>query len=260
MQSNVPSPVCMWKDWVFPKLLVTSQEQTFPWSKMAAKVFGTEPKNVPNPGRQQQGSFGIFYVHNDHLAFIFFLGKDCEISLFDTGLWLDYFCSGYTVGVGGEKPYLNWESLRKSSLQMSFSGAHQGAERNQTQQECLRIKTSPCLCGPVFHHIILLKWTEFLIVYEAKNLLKTLYKVVAKMAKPSTFQGSYLTALITTGHQAVGSWDHGCMMKKIGGGLSQTQKQFQNALWFSRRLVLFIKFLFALDINLCSLKNVIKCQ
>lgn len=140
-------------------------------------------------------------------------------------------------------------------------------EQKETKHngEWLTIKTSPCLCGPVFHHIILIKWTAgrkngFLIVYEAKNLLKTLYKVVGKMAKPSKFQGSYLTALITTGHQAVGSWDHGCTMKKIGGGLSQTQKQFQNALGLSRRLVLFIFkktkliYFFALKINLCSLK------
>lgn len=91
--------------------------------------------------------------------------------------------------------------------------------------ECLTIKTSPCLCGPVFQHIILIKWTAgrkngFLVGYEAKNLLNILYKVVEIMSKALKFQGSYLTALITTGHQAVGSWDHGCIMKKIRGGLS----------------------------------------
>lgn len=41
VQTNAASSVC--KNWVFPKLLVMMQEQTFPslapWSKMAAKVF-----------------------------------------------------------------------------------------------------------------------------------------------------------------------------------------------------------------------------
>lgn len=61
----------------------------------------------------------------------------------------------------------------------------------------------------MFQHIILCKWTagkktEFLIVYEAKNLLKSLCKVVKKIAKP------------TTGHQVVRSWEHGYILKKIG--------------------------------------------
>lgn len=100
-------------------------------------------------------------------------------------------------------------------------------EQRETRHngERLTIKTSPCLCGPVFQHIILIKWTAgrkngFLVVYEAKNLLNVLCKVVEKMSKPSKFQGSYLTALITTrppGCLVMGSWVHD---KKIGGGLS----------------------------------------
>ena len=56
-----------------------------------------------------------------------------------------------------------------------------------------------------------------MIVYKAKNPLEGLYKVVEKMAKPWKVQGSYLVALITTGHQAVGSWDHGYTTKKTEG-------------------------------------------
>ena len=93
--------------------------------------------------------------------------------------------------MGWGQSYWDWESLRNTGYRSS-SAAHQGAERNQTQWECLIIKTSPCLCGPVFQHIILIKWTAgrengFLVVYEAKNLLNILYKVVEKMSKPSKF-------------------------------------------------------------------------
>ena len=85
-------------------------------------------------------------------------------------------------------------------------------EKKETKHngKYLTIKTSPCLCGPVFHHITLWKWTAgkntgFLIGCEAKNLLKALDKVAK--TKPLKLQGSYLRALITTGHQVVGSWD-----------------------------------------------------
>lgn len=91
--------------------------------------------------------------------------------------------------------------------------------------ECLTIKTSPLLvwsCVSTHHSNKMDSWEEewISVGYEAKNLLNILYKVVEKMSKALKFQGSYLTALITTGHQAVGSWDHGCIMKKIRGGLS----------------------------------------
>lgn len=59
------------------------------------------------------------------------------------------------------------------------------------------------------------------------------------MAKLSKLQKSYLIALITTGHQVVGSWDHGYTMKKIGG-LAQSDSEttpkytmkFQEASYF----------------------------
>lgn len=87
-------------------------------------------------------------------------------------------------GAGGA---LIGSGVRKE--QISSSGVHQGKERNQTQREMLNSETQPMLvwsCVSPQHSMEMDCWEKiaFQIGYEAKNLLKALYKLVMKRQSP----------------------------------------------------------------------------
>lgn len=73
--------------------------------------------------------------------------------------------------------------------QTNSSAAHQGKERNQTQREMLNNETQPLLvwsCVSPQYSMEMDFWERIAcpIVYEARNLLKALYKLVMKRQSP----------------------------------------------------------------------------
>lgn len=84
------------------------------------------------------------------------------------------FAQDALLAWGRGQSYLGWDSPQEHEVTVLVEPIRQQRETRHNG-ECLTIKIS-CLCGPVFQHIILIKWTAgrkngFLVGYEAKNLL-----------------------------------------------------------------------------------------